>query len=207
MHPTGQYPEKYWDLNPLSGIDLVADVDVEFAYEQKWGCYWRASTCRSLFAFRWRVWGSNVPIDCTSRSVLSRKCAPFFHHFFLLVDTIRVRIQTYPSNKTLPKKLGGLVGKPLLPNLYAGLPVALGFSIPALALYLTTYDSKCYLASAVKYNLRFSNSGQIYHFQTVVWCRCWTEADFVGQTSPCVSYVWINGWNGFWSYLDPNGCG
>ncbi|PVF93102.1 mitochondrial carrier [Serendipita vermifera] len=57
------------------------------------------------------------------------------------LDTIRVRIQTYPPGKSLPKSIGGLVGTPALPKLYAGLPVALGFSVPALAVYLTTYDA------------------------------------------------------------------
>lgn len=65
--------------------------------------------------------------------------------FFTLnavVDTIRVRIQTWPSSKPLPRSLDGLIGKPIMPRLYAGLPVALGFSVPALAVYLTTYDGK-----------------------------------------------------------------
>lgn len=57
------------------------------------------------------------------------------------LDTVRVRIQTYPSEKPLPTSLRGLVGAPILPKLYAGLPVALGFSVPALAVYLTTYEA------------------------------------------------------------------
>lgn len=58
------------------------------------------------------------------------------------MDTVRVRVQTYPPGKPLPTSLRGLVGTPMLPKLYAGLPVALGFSVPALAVYLTTYEGE-----------------------------------------------------------------
>ena len=79
---------------------------------------------------------------------LPRVSGPNAH---LSVDTIRVRIQTHPSGTPVPLSLRTLVGHPILPRLYAGLPVALGFSVPALATYLTTYDGTSSLpATALK---------------------------------------------------------
>ncbi|KAK4057798.1 hypothetical protein OIO90_001017 [Microbotryomycetes sp. JL221] len=54
------------------------------------------------------------------------------------IDTIRIRIQTYPGS-TLPP-LTQLVPKPRIRNLYAGLPVAIGFGVPALSAYLMSYE-------------------------------------------------------------------
>ncbi|KAM0789031.1 hypothetical protein ACM66B_003097 [Microbotryomycetes sp. NB124-2] len=54
------------------------------------------------------------------------------------IDTIRIRIQTYPGS-TLPP-LSQLVPKPRIRNLYAGLPVAIGFGVPALSAYLMSYE-------------------------------------------------------------------
>ncbi|GAA5986042.1 hypothetical protein JCM11641_005536 [Rhodosporidiobolus odoratus] len=54
------------------------------------------------------------------------------------LDTIRIRVQT--SGPTVPP-LNELVGKGGIRGLYAGLPVAIGFSVPALSLYLTTYEA------------------------------------------------------------------
>lgn len=56
------------------------------------------------------------------------------------LDSIRIRIQTFPSASLPPWKV--LIPQPRLQTLYAGLPVALVFSIPALSIYLTTYESK-----------------------------------------------------------------
>ena len=58
---------------------------------------------------------------------------------------MRVRVQTWPSSSPVPRSLNLLVGKPLLPKLYAGLPVTIGFSAPALAVYYTTYDGMCHV--------------------------------------------------------------
>lgn len=89
---------------------------------------------------RWPLVWLFIPVS----SFLSKKCDSLLEtdsgHF--LVDTIRVRIQTYPSDKPLPTSLSRLVGAPIVPKLYAGLPVALGFSVPALAVYLTTYEGR-----------------------------------------------------------------
>ncbi|ORY78880.1 mitochondrial carrier domain-containing protein [Leucosporidium creatinivorum] len=55
------------------------------------------------------------------------------------LDTIRIRIQTHPGALVPPLKQ--LIPKPRLQNLYAGLPVAIGFSVPALSVYLTSYEA------------------------------------------------------------------
>ncbi|GAA5952536.1 hypothetical protein JCM8115_003629 [Rhodotorula mucilaginosa] len=54
------------------------------------------------------------------------------------LDTIRIRIQTagYPV-----PPIRELVPAPRLASLYAGLPVAIGFSVPALSVYLATYEA------------------------------------------------------------------
>ncbi|KAG8831215.1 hypothetical protein FRC17_003464 [Serendipita sp. 399] len=80
------------------------------------------------------------------------------------VDTIRVRIQTYPSDRPIPRSLNGLVGSSPLSKLYAGLPIALGFSIPALAVYLTTYD-------AAKYGISNILLGRDPDLRTVPWLK------------------------------------
>ncbi|GAA5864473.1 hypothetical protein JCM1840_000512 [Sporobolomyces johnsonii] len=54
------------------------------------------------------------------------------------LDTIRIRIQT--AGPVVPP-LRQLVPKPRLQTLYAGLPVAIGFSVPALSVYMMTYES------------------------------------------------------------------
>ncbi|GAA5829818.1 hypothetical protein JCM11251_007893 [Rhodosporidiobolus azoricus] len=60
------------------------------------------------------------------------------------LDTIRILVQTAPSPVPPIKEL---IPKPRLKSLYAGLPVALTFNIPAMACYLTTYEaSKRYLS-------------------------------------------------------------
>ncbi|KAI5476901.1 mitochondrial carrier protein [Pseudohyphozyma bogoriensis] len=55
------------------------------------------------------------------------------------LDTYRIRIQTWPG-KVVPG-FRTLIPKPRLRTLYAGLPVAIGFSVPALSIYLTTYEA------------------------------------------------------------------
>ncbi|BGP47427.1 hypothetical protein JCM10450v2_003279 [Rhodotorula kratochvilovae] len=54
------------------------------------------------------------------------------------LDTLRIRIQTagYPV-----PPIRELVPKPRMRSLYAGLPVAIGFSVPALSVYLATYEA------------------------------------------------------------------
>ncbi|GAA6063734.1 hypothetical protein JCM10212_000773 [Sporobolomyces blumeae] len=60
------------------------------------------------------------------------------------LDTIRIRIQT--AGAVIPP-LRQLVPKPRLQNLYAGLPVAIGFSVPALSVYMLSYETtKRYIA-------------------------------------------------------------
>ncbi|GAA5838897.1 hypothetical protein JCM5353_001066 [Sporobolomyces roseus] len=60
------------------------------------------------------------------------------------LDTLRIRIQT--AGAVIPP-LKQLVPAPRLQNLYAGLPVAIGFSVPALSVYMLTYEStKRYIA-------------------------------------------------------------
>ncbi|GAA5963811.1 hypothetical protein JCM3765_004025 [Sporobolomyces pararoseus] len=60
------------------------------------------------------------------------------------LDTLRIRIQT--AGAVIPP-LRQLVPAPRIQNLYAGLPVAIGFSVPALAVYMTTYEAtKRYIA-------------------------------------------------------------
>ncbi|GAA5994500.1 uncharacterized protein JCM10292_002100 [Rhodotorula paludigena] len=54
------------------------------------------------------------------------------------LDTLRIRIQT--ARHPVPP-LRELVPKPRLRSLYAGLPVAIGFSVPALSVYLATYEA------------------------------------------------------------------
>ncbi|GAA5906557.1 hypothetical protein JCM6882_004469 [Rhodosporidiobolus microsporus] len=54
------------------------------------------------------------------------------------LDTIRILVQTAPS--PVPP-LRELVPKPRLKALYAGLPVALACNVPAMAVYLQTYES------------------------------------------------------------------
>jgi hypothetical protein len=54
------------------------------------------------------------------------------------VDTLRIRVQTWPGKVVPP--LHELVPRPRVRTLYAGLPVALGFSVPALSIYLSTYE-------------------------------------------------------------------
>lgn len=69
-------------------------------------------------------------------------------HTHAAVDTYRIRVQTYEGAK-LPT-FRQLVPAPRLRTLYSGLPVALAFSIPALSIYLTTYEaSKRYFASVL----------------------------------------------------------
>lgn len=80
------------------------------------------------------------------------------------LDTIRVRIQTHPPGTPVPLSLRMLVGHPILPRLYAGLPVALGFSIPALATYLTTYD-------ATKLGISRMAFGQDADSQRIPWFK------------------------------------
>jgi len=53
------------------------------------------------------------------------------------VDTLRIRIQT--AGAVIPP-LKQLVPAPRLQNLYAGLPVAIAFSVPALSVYMLTYE-------------------------------------------------------------------
>ncbi|GAA5847686.1 hypothetical protein JCM9279_004984 [Rhodotorula babjevae] len=54
------------------------------------------------------------------------------------LDTIRIRIQTagYPV-----PPIKELVPRPRIRSLYAGLPVAIGFSVPALSVYLSVYEA------------------------------------------------------------------
>ncbi|GAA5893278.1 hypothetical protein JCM8208_004396 [Rhodotorula glutinis] len=54
------------------------------------------------------------------------------------LDTIRIRIQTagYPV-----PPIKELVPRPRIRSLYAGLPVAVGFSVPALSVYLSVYEA------------------------------------------------------------------
>ncbi|GAA5927359.1 uncharacterized protein JCM15063_005873 [Sporobolomyces koalae] len=60
------------------------------------------------------------------------------------LDTVRIRIQT--AGAIIPP-LKQLVPAPRLRNLYAGLPVAIGFSVPALSVYMLTYETtKRYIA-------------------------------------------------------------
>ncbi|GAA6007416.1 hypothetical protein JCM10207_006334 [Rhodosporidiobolus poonsookiae] len=54
------------------------------------------------------------------------------------LDTIRIRVQT--AGPVVPP-LKELIPKPRLRHLYAGLPVAVSFSVPALGVYLTTYEA------------------------------------------------------------------
>ncbi|POY73744.1 hypothetical protein BMF94_3282 [Rhodotorula taiwanensis] len=54
------------------------------------------------------------------------------------LDTIRIRIQT--AGHPVPP-IRELVPTPRLASLYAGLPVAIGFSVPALSVYLATYEA------------------------------------------------------------------
>ncbi|GAA5986863.1 hypothetical protein JCM10908_000929 [Rhodotorula pacifica] len=54
------------------------------------------------------------------------------------LDTIRIRIQT--AGHPVPP-IRELVPAPRLASLYAGLPVAIGFSVPALSVYLATYEA------------------------------------------------------------------
>ncbi|BGP31400.1 hypothetical protein JCM10296v2_003164 [Rhodotorula toruloides] len=54
------------------------------------------------------------------------------------LDTIRIRIQT--AGHPVPP-LRELVPAPRVRGLYAGLPVAIGFSVPALSVYLATYEA------------------------------------------------------------------
>ncbi|KAK4701035.1 hypothetical protein P7C70_g5202, partial [Phenoliferia sp. Uapishka_3] len=62
------------------------------------------------------------------------------------LDTMRIRVQTYPGAVVPP--LRELIPKTnTIRALYAGLPVAIAFSMPALSVYLTSYEaSKRYLA-------------------------------------------------------------
>ena len=53
------------------------------------------------------------------------------------MDTLRIRIQT--AGAVIPP-LKQLVPAPRLQNLYAGLPVAIAFSVPALSVYMLTYE-------------------------------------------------------------------
>ncbi|SGY79714.1 BQ5605_C008g05208 [Microbotryum silenes-dioicae] len=61
------------------------------------------------------------------------------------LDTLRIRIQTAPGRTVPPLK--ELIPHPRVKTLYAGLPVAIAFSVPALSVYLMSYEaSKRYLA-------------------------------------------------------------
>jgi hypothetical protein len=90
------------------------------------------------------------------KAVLRVRALIWESQYSATVDTVRVRIQTYPPGKPLPTSLRSLIGAPALPKLYAGMPVALGFSVPALAVYLTTYEGKVYLLVENKWIWRCS---------------------------------------------------
>ncbi|KAL8290560.1 hypothetical protein RQP46_002818 [Phenoliferia psychrophenolica] len=61
------------------------------------------------------------------------------------LDTLRIKVQTYPGAIVPPWR--DLFPKPRMRSLYAGLPVAVAFSMPALSIYLTSYEgSKRWLA-------------------------------------------------------------
>jgi len=65
------------------------------------------------------------------------------------LDTLRLRIQTYPSAKLPP--LAELIPKPAIRGLYAGLPVALTIGIPALSVYLSAYEgAKAFLSTRIQ---------------------------------------------------------
>ncbi|KAG8775162.1 hypothetical protein FRC19_001930 [Serendipita sp. 401] len=98
------------------------------------------------------------------------------------LDTIRVRIQTYPSDKPLPRSLGGLLNGAPVSRLYAGLPIALGFSVPALAVYLTTYD-------AAKYGMSKLILGRDPDLRTVPWFKQVPIYLAAGLTAEMVSGV------------------
>ncbi|KAM0746545.1 mitochondrial carrier [Meredithblackwellia eburnea MCA 4105] len=56
------------------------------------------------------------------------------------LDTIRIKIQTYPGVNVPPfRELFPKAGR--WRTLYAGLPVAVGLSVPALSIYLTSYEA------------------------------------------------------------------
>lgn len=90
-----------------------------------------------------RLGWSAILVSCAFNSPRS----PTNLYCLIRVDTIRVRVQTWPSSSPVPRSLNLLVGKPILPKLYAGLPVTIGFSAPALAVYYTTYDGMCHIVA------------------------------------------------------------
>lgn len=63
--------------------------------------------------------------------------ADLFQSFCFLVDTLRIRIQTHPASLP-PPKLAKLLSNPLA--LYRGLPVSLTLGVPALSVYLLSYE-------------------------------------------------------------------
>jgi len=60
--------------------------------------------------------------------------------YLILVSTICIHVQTWPSSRPVPHSLNLLVGKLLPPKLYASVPVTIGFTAPALAVYYTMYN-------------------------------------------------------------------
>ena len=85
-------------------------------------------------------------------------------HCLISVDTIRVRVQTWPSSSPVPRSLNLLVGKPILPKLYAGLPVTIGFSAPALAVYYTTYDGMCHIVAEKESEIEKKSPNRFFLF-------------------------------------------
>ena len=121
---------------------------------------------------------STIPVS--SRSIGPRLSTNL--SYLILVDTIRVRVQTRPSSSPC-------VGKPLLPMLYAGLPVTIGFSAPALALYYTVYDGMCHIVtelSSKKHPNRFFFVSRSHIAAKLFWAptlfpSAYHTASMVGQ--------------------------
>ena len=107
--------------------------------------------------------------------------------YLTLVDTIRVRVQTWPSSSPVPRSLNLLVGKPILPKLYAGLPVTIGFSAPALAVYYTTYDGTFHIVAETSFRNRKNVLTDFFPLGVPVPYSCQT---LLGPhlVSVCVSY-------------------
>lgn len=59
------------------------------------------------------------------------------------MDTIRLRIQIHPSPKLPP--LRELIPKPVFRGLYVGLPVSLIIGVPAVSVYLSTYEGAAFV--------------------------------------------------------------
>jgi len=126
--------------------------------------------------------------------------------YLILVSTIRVRVQTWPSSRPVPHSLNLLVRKLLLPKLYASVPVTIGFTAPALAVYYTMYDGMCRivteLSSEKRANRVFFGVPVPHSCETLLGahvvsvcvscCKCDGTEPHLDAPSACVLAVWAD---------------